>query len=50
MAYPYVSDREARVVSKHFGDPAQRRIETYVERGGYSVRLWAWGPTRSWTS
>ena len=37
MAYPYVSDREVRVVSKHFGDPLQRRIDTYVERGGYKA-------------
>ena len=37
MAYPYVSDREARVLSKHFGDPMQRRIDTYVERGGYGA-------------
>ncbi|MFQ5536547.1 MAG: NADH-quinone oxidoreductase subunit NuoF [Gemmatimonadota bacterium] len=37
MAYPYVSDREVRVLSKHFGDPSQRRIETYVGRGGYEA-------------
>ena len=37
MAYPYVSDREARVISKHFGDPMQRRVDTYVERGGYGA-------------
>ncbi|MGD8602528.1 MAG: NADH-quinone oxidoreductase subunit NuoF [Gemmatimonadota bacterium] len=37
MAYPYVSDREARVVSQNFGDPMQRRIDTYVERGGYQA-------------
>ena len=35
MAYPYVSDREVRILSKYFGDPKQRRIDTYVERGGY---------------
>ena len=35
MAYPYVSDREVRVLSKNFGDPTARRIDTYVERGGY---------------
>ena len=35
MAYPYVSDREVRVLSKNFGDPRARRIDTYVERGGY---------------
>jgi NADH-quinone oxidoreductase subunit F len=35
MAYPYVSDREVRILSTHFGDPKQRHIDTYVERGGY---------------
>ncbi len=37
MAYPYVSDREVRILSKNFGDPLARRIDTYVERGGYSA-------------
>ncbi len=37
MAYPYVSDREVRVISRHFGDPAARRLDTYVERGGYQA-------------
>ncbi len=37
MAYPYVSDREVRVLSTYFGDPKQRHIETYVKRGGYSA-------------
>jgi len=37
MAYPYVSDREVRVISKYFGDPAHRRVDTYVERGGYGA-------------
>ncbi len=37
MAYPYVSDKEVSVVSKGFGDPLQRRIDTYVERGGYGA-------------
>ena len=35
MAYPYVSDLEVRILSKYFGDPKQRHVETYVERGGY---------------
>ena len=26
MAYPYVSDRETRVISKHFGDPQARTL------------------------
>ena len=43
MAYPFVSDREARVVSQSFGDPMQRRIDTYVERGGYSALKKAFG-------
>ncbi|NNF29010.1 MAG: NADH-quinone oxidoreductase subunit F, partial [Gemmatimonadetes bacterium] len=37
MAYPYVSDHEVRIVSKYFGDPKHRRVETYVERGGYKA-------------
>ena len=37
MAYPYVSDREVRLLSTYFGDPKQRHIETYVKRGGYSA-------------
>ena len=37
MAYPYVSEHEIRVLSKHFGDPRQRRIDTYVARGGYEA-------------
>jgi len=43
MAYPFVSGREARVVSQNFGDPMQRRIDTYVERGGYSALKKAFG-------
>jgi len=35
MAYPYVSDREVRLLSKSFGDPKARRLDTYTERGGY---------------
>jgi NADH-quinone oxidoreductase subunit F len=35
MAYPYVSDREVRIISKSFGDPMGRRLDTYVGRGGY---------------
>jgi NADH-quinone oxidoreductase subunit F len=37
MAYPYVSDREVRLLSKSFGDPKGRRLDTYVERGGYQA-------------
>ena len=35
MAYPYVSDKEVRILSTYFGDPKQRHLDTYVERGGY---------------
>ena len=35
MAYPYLSDHEVRILSKYFGDPKQRHVDTYVERGGY---------------
>ena len=37
MAYPYVSDREVRVLSTYFGDPKQRHIDPYVQRGGYKA-------------
>jgi NADH-quinone oxidoreductase subunit F len=37
MAYPYVSDREVRILSKYFGDPNHRHIDTYVKRGGYEA-------------
>jgi NADH-quinone oxidoreductase subunit F len=37
MAYPYVSEHEVQVLSKYFGDPMQRRVDTYVERGGYQA-------------
>jgi NADH-quinone oxidoreductase subunit F len=37
VAYPYVSDREVRVISKYFGDPKHRHVDTYVERGGYKA-------------
>ena len=43
MAYPFVSAREVRVVSQGFGDPMQRRVDTYVERGGYSALKKAFG-------
>lgn len=46
MAYPYTSDHEVRILSEHFGDPGQRRIDTYVERGGYDslARAFEMGP------
>ncbi len=35
MAYPYVSDREARVISKYFGDPEARTLAGAKQRGRY---------------
>jgi NADH-quinone oxidoreductase subunit F len=35
VAYPYVSDREVRVISEHFGDPEARTLEGAVKRGRY---------------
>jgi len=43
VAYPYVSNREARVISAHFGDPLHRRVDTYVQRGGYGALKKAFG-------
>jgi NADH-quinone oxidoreductase subunit F len=43
MAYPYVSDREVRLLSKSFGDPKGRRLDAYVERGGYQALKKAFG-------
>ena len=37
MAYPYVSDHEVRIISKYFGDPMHRHVDTYVSRGGYAA-------------
>ena len=35
MAYPYRHERETRVLSEHFGDPAARTLAGWRERGGY---------------
>jgi len=35
MAYPYVSDREVRVISQYFGDPEARTLEGARKRGRY---------------
>ena len=43
MAYPYVSDRETRVISTNFGDPKARRLDEYVRRGGYGALQKAFG-------
>jgi NADH-quinone oxidoreductase subunit F len=37
VAYPYVSDREVRVISRHFGDPAARTLAGARERGAYEA-------------
>ena len=37
MAYPYVSEREVRVISSGFGDPNRRRLDAYVKGGGYEA-------------
>ena len=35
MAYPYVHEREVRVISRNFGDPGARTLQGYRKRGGY---------------
>ncbi len=37
MAYPYRHERETRVLSEHFGEPAARTLEGWRERGGYAA-------------
>jgi NADH-quinone oxidoreductase subunit F len=37
MAYPYRHDRETRVLTRHFGDPAARSLEGWRSRGGYEA-------------
>ena len=37
MAYPYVSPREVRVISRHFGDPGARTLAGARERGAYQA-------------
>ena len=37
MAYPYVSDREVRILSRHFGDPRARTMEGALENGRYQA-------------
>ena len=46
MAYPYVSDREVRVLSKHFGDPAARTLEGALANGRYEALKKALGMGR----
>ena len=35
MAYPYRHEKETRVLSEYFGDPAARTLEGWRARGGY---------------
>jgi NADH-quinone oxidoreductase subunit F len=37
MAYPYRHERETRVLSEHFGEPAARTLEGWTGRGGYGA-------------
>ncbi len=37
MAYPYVSDREVRILSTHFGDPKARTLEGALANGRYAA-------------
>jgi NADH-quinone oxidoreductase subunit F len=37
MAYPYRHEREVRVLSEHFGNPAARTLAGWQERGGYQA-------------
>lgn len=43
MAYPYRHDRETRVLSEHFGDPAARPLEGWRGHGGYAALQQALG-------
>ena len=35
MAYPYRHEKEVRILSEYFGDPAARTLQGWRERGGY---------------
>ncbi|MCI0434706.1 MAG: NADH-quinone oxidoreductase subunit NuoF [Gemmatimonadetes bacterium] len=37
MAYPWRHERETRVLSEYFGDPAARTLYGWKQRGGYSA-------------
>ena len=37
MAYPWRHERETRVLSQYFGDPAARPLEGWKQRGGYGA-------------
>ena len=37
MAYPYTHEREVRVMSRGYGDPATRTLEGWKKLGGYEA-------------
>ena len=37
MAYPYRHEKETRVLSEYFGDPAARTLDGWKKRGGYQA-------------
>lgn len=37
MAYPYQSDHEVRILSRHFGDPAARTLDGAIANGRYQA-------------
>ncbi|HEU4648507.1 MAG TPA: NADH-quinone oxidoreductase subunit NuoF [Gemmatimonadales bacterium] len=37
MAYPYRHEKESRVLSEYFGDPAARTLDGWKKRGGYQA-------------
>ena len=43
MAYPYKHERETRVLTEAFGDPAARTIEGWKKYGGYEALRQALG-------
>ncbi|HEX7051343.1 MAG TPA: NADH-quinone oxidoreductase subunit NuoF [Longimicrobiales bacterium] len=46
MAYPYRHEKETRVLSEYFGDPAARTLAGWRERGGYAALEKALGMDR----
>ena len=46
MAYPYRHEKEVRILSAHFGDPAARTLQGWRERGGYKALEKALGMER----
>jgi NADH-quinone oxidoreductase subunit F len=46
MAYPYQSDHEVRILSRHFGDPKARTMEGALANGRYKALKKALGMSR----